>query len=247
MSRAATCGSAIASTIVRTRPHGTLCASSRSISSCSANRSNVASSSVLSALRLASRSALVANRASPRQVVSLDRRAELLPQPRIAHRDDDLSVAGLQRLVRRDGRMIVADPLRRVAGREQDPERQPHHRQHRVEQRDVHVLAEPGAMTIVQGQQDALHGIQPGEIVGDRDAGARRLAVRRAGGVHEAGLALQDDVVAREIGARAILPVAADRAVDQPRIDPGHIGIAEAQVREAARDGSSRRGCRRRR
>ena len=63
-------------------------------------------------------------------------------------------------------------------------------------------------------------GIDAGEDVGEGDADLLRLAVRRAGQVHDAAHALDHEVVA---GARRIGPVlaeAGDRAIDEARIDP---------------------------
>ena len=75
----------------------------------------------------------------------LDRLAEADPQRGVGDGDDDQSVLRAQRLVRRDVEVIVADAARRRAGRQQHRHRQPHHRQHRLEQRDVDVLAEAAA------------------------------------------------------------------------------------------------------
>ena len=88
----------------------------------------------------------IAVRPEPRIVEQLgpfDRRAEAVPQPRIGHGDDDVAVLRAQRFVRRDREVIVADAARIRPGREQHAERQAHHRQHRVEERDVDVLPFP--------------------------------------------------------------------------------------------------------
>src|SRR5581483_674271 len=81
---------------------------------------------------------------------------------------------------------------------------------------------------------NALHRVEAGEIVGDRHADARRLAGGVAGHVHDAGFALDDGVVSRQLRVRPRVTVAGDRAVDQAGVDRRRGGVAEPELREAA-------------
>ena len=114
--------------------------------------------------------------------------------------------------------MVVADAARGTAGRLQDAGGHRERGEHRIEERDVDVLAAAGAVALAQGEQDAAEGVEAGEVVGHRDAGAHRRAVGLAGDVHESGLGLRHRVVARQVALRAVLAVAADRAVHEARI-----------------------------
>ena len=58
------------------------------------------------------------------------------------------------------------------------------------------MLAPPGPLAGEQRRLDRDHGIEAGEDVGEGDADLLRLAVRRAGQVHDAAHALDDEVVA---------------------------------------------------
>src|SRR5262249_4034957 len=143
-------------------------------------------------------------------------------------------VAGEQRVVRPDGQVIVAGADRDFAGRDRDRVRQAHHRQHRVEERDVDVLAAAAGGALVQREQDALNRVQTREIVGDGDADARRGAVAKAGHLHDPRLALNHRVVSRQLRVRTGLAVAGNRAVDQARIQRGRGRVIEAELAEAA-------------
>ena len=57
-----------------------------------------------------------------------------------------------------------------------------------------------------------------------------RRAVREAGEVHHAGLGLDDEVVARAVRLGAGLAEAGDRAVHEPRVQPGERLVPEAEL-----------------
>ena len=164
-----------------------------------------------------------------------DRLAEADPERRVGDGNDDQAVPRAQRLIGRDVEVIVADAARRRAGGLQHRHRQAHHRQHRFEQRDVDVLSQPAGVPVVERQQDALRRVQPGEVVGDRHADAGRLAVLKAGHVHDAGFALEHRVVPRQLRGRPGLAVAGNRTVDQPRVHRRDRCVVETKLRQAAR------------
>ena len=149
--------------------------------------------------------------------------------------DHDQTVRDLDRFVRRQRVMLIALAPRRLAGVEVDSGRQCERRGHGVQQRDVDVLAATGAVAVAQCEQDAVHGVEAGQVIGDRHADPRRRAVPMAGDVHQPALALDDGVVARQVLLGADLSVAGDRAVDQPWIQRGDRLEAETEPGEAPR------------
>src|SRR5262245_39064316 len=82
-----------------------------------------------------------------------NRRAELLPEPRVRRRDHHEAVSGAKSFVGSDRRVVVADAVGRCPRRLHDASRHRECREHRVEERDVHVLAIAGAITIAEGEQ----------------------------------------------------------------------------------------------
>ncbi|MNP20337.1 hypothetical protein D3C76_1129060 [compost metagenome] len=99
-------------------------------------------------------------------------------------------------------------------------------RHRRVEHRGIDELALAGLAALDQRAEDGNAGVQAGDDVGDRDGGAHRpgarLAVGVAAGAHQAGQALQDEVIGRAGGVRTIAAETGDRAVDQPRKTGAH-------------------------
>ena len=114
-----------------------------------------------------------------------NRRAELLPEPRVRRRDHHEAVSGAKSFVGSDRRVVVADAVGRCPRRLHDASRHRECREHRVEECDVHVLAIVGAIAFAEGEQDSTECVEAGEVVGDRDARADRRTIRCAGDVHE--------------------------------------------------------------
>ena len=107
---------------------------------------------------------------------------------------------------------------------------------------------EPVALPPGERRQDPDRRVEPGRDVGDRDADLRRDAAVRvglAGDRHQAGLGLEQEVVAGAADERAGRAVAADREVDQARVDRAQRLVAEPEPLEAVRAGGSRRRRRR--
>src|SRR5688572_16276762 len=131
--------------------------------------------------------------------------------------------------------MVVADAARGAAGGLEDAGGHRERGEHRVEERDVDVLAATGLVALAQSEEDAAEGVEAGEVIGHRNAGAHRWTVGLTGDVHESGLGLRHRVVSREVALRAVLSVPADRAVHQARIQAAGLLDAEAELVEAAR------------
>ena len=89
-----------------------------------------------------------------------------------------MAVGGRQHLVGRDVGVGVAHPDRRVAGNQKIQVLVGEHRDLRIEQRHVDVLALAGRLGVAQRRLDGDDRIEPGEEVGDGDADFLRLAVR---------------------------------------------------------------------
>ena len=94
-----------------------------------------------------------------------------------------------------------------------------------IEQRQVNVLALLGALTLLQRRQDGDCRVQARRQIDDRHAHLLRAAASQrvgpAGDAHQAAHALDHCVVA---GARCVgsgLTETGDRAIDEPRIEPG--------------------------
>jgi hypothetical protein len=92
----------------------------------------------------------------------------------------------------------------------------------------------PGRGPLVQRGQDRRDRVDAGEDVGDRDAGFLRLAVGLAGDRHQAGHALDDEIVAGAMGIGPGLAEAGDRAIDQPRVHRREAVVVEPVFRQPA-------------
>ena len=130
--------------------------------------------------------------------------------------------------------MRVAHALRRRAGHEIEQRLVGEHADQRVHQRHVDVAALAGVLALLQRRRDGERGIDAGEHVGERDAEPHRLAVGRAGDVHDAAHALHQQVVAGAVRVGPVLAEAGDRAIDQPRIVRREALVVEAVLRQAA-------------
>ncbi|GJE59985.1 hypothetical protein MPOCJGCO_2094 [Methylobacterium trifolii] len=152
------------------------------------------------------------------QVLPVQRRAEQAPEPVVGDADVDPAVGGGERLVGADRGMRVAAPLRAGAGGEVHAGVEGQQGGHGVEHGHVDAAALPRALALPQGRQHALRRVEPGHEVGDRGADLRRRPVRVAGDVHDAGFALEDQVVARPVRVRSGQAEARDAAIDQAGI-----------------------------
>ncbi len=138
-------------------------------------------------------------------------------------RDDDEAVARLHRHVQ---------VLALEAGELRLLELVDHHRQDAFHQPDVEVLAQPGAAALQQRRLDRHRGVAGGEDVGREQAAVGRLRQvvleRELRHLVAAGR-LHDRCVRRAGRLVALLSVAGDRAVHQPRIQLAHRRIVQPQ------------------
>ena len=139
--------------------------------------------------------------------------------------------------------MGVAEPARRDALDERVLGLVHEDRQRRFEDRDVDPLADPvrrRALALAPGErgEDPDGRVEPGRDVGDRDADLRRVTavgVGRAGDRHQPGLGLEQEVVARPADERPGRAVAADREMDEARVERGEDVVPEPEPGEAVR------------
>ena len=129
--------------------------------------------------------------------------------------------------------MGIAHPARCGAGGQKVHRLIGHDRGGNVEQGHVDMLAAPGRGALMQGGQNGGGGIDAGENVGHGDADLLRLAVRLSGDAHQAGHALDDEVIAGAMRIGAGLAEAGDRAIDQARVERGERGIVQPVFRKA--------------
>ena len=92
----------------------------------------------------------------------------------------------------------------------------------RVEKRDTHLLASPGALAVIERGRDAAEGVHAGEDITRRDAGEDRGAVLIAEHVENATVGLGDRVVPRVVLERSGAAEGAHVADDESRIESRH-------------------------
>ena len=147
-------------------------------------------------------------------------RAEPLPERVVADRHDDVPVGGLEALVGRERRMVVAAADRFLSGQQVALRLVAERRHHGVEERHVHPPPAAVPLPREERREDAGTGHHPGADVGERrpQFGGRPLRGTRE--AHPAGFALHDGVVAGLRRQRPVLSVGGDRTPDQPGVTP---------------------------
>jgi hypothetical protein len=131
--------------------------------------------------------------------------------------------------------MRVAEPAGTLPRGRNDPGGQPQNRHRRIEERDIEELTLAGLEPLDVRNQDALHGVERRQAVGDRHADLGRSRFRKPGHVHQPRLALDDHVVAGLRSAGAGGAVAGDRTVNEPPVQSAHPIGPESQPLERAR------------
>ena len=111
-----------------------------------------------------------------------------------------------------DARMTIAEPAAALAGDEHIRSNVDQHRQRRLIERDLDLLAFAGAMARVQRREDGIACQHPGADIHDRHAVFGGNAILFAADAHQPGLGLQNEVVARLRGLGPARAIAGDRA-----------------------------------
>src|SRR6267142_2480706 len=165
------------------------------------------------------------------EVTEAEQRAEAREEVVVGGADGEVAVAGAEGLVGRVEPVRGAEAARHLAG-EPVLRRFPRgERQAGLEQRGVHALAAAGHAPRAHRAEDADEREEPRAEIRDRHADLHRRAALAAGGAHDAAHALRDQVIAAARGVRARLPVAGDRAVDQPRVERRQRLVVHAEAR----------------
>ena len=104
--------------------------------------------------------------------------------------------------------MNVAPALRAFSGREVHAGIEREQRRHSVQHGDVDASADAALLALHERGKHGLRHIEAGHQIGDRSANLCGRTVGIPGDVHHAGLALQDQVVARTVRVRTGSPEA---------------------------------------
>lgn len=160
----------------------------------------------------------------PKAVASLD------PQRLAAACDLDVAVGAVEEPVGGQGRVVVALRVPDVAGDRVGRALERVRADDRGEQRGAHDPAGAGGVALVEGGDDAVRAVHPGEQVADRHAHALRRVGVGSGDGHEPGLALGDLVVARAPTLRTVVTEAADREHDETGVELVEPVVAEAEA-----------------
>ena len=171
------------------------------------------------------------------QVLAADAAAPGLEELRLERAERHVAVGARVRPVtdERAGQLEAPALRRRLLGEvARRDHRQP--RQRAVGHRDVDELALAAAVALAQRGQDPEGGHQRAAAeVGDLAGRLHGRAVLVAGQAEQPDQAEVVHVVARAVAERAVLAVAADRAVDDPRVLLLHPLVADAEPVEHAR------------
>lgn len=130
-------------------------------------------------------------------------------QPVVAAAQHDVAVAGLEALVRHDGRVRRAPPPAVALPADQDAAGDVGQGRHlAVGEGHVEVLAGVGALSSQQGRHDGVARVQSRGEVGDGDADLDGRSVSFSRDVHQAHFRLDHDVVTgtRRVGTRLAVP-----------------------------------------
>ena len=224
-----------------TTPAGTRRPRSISTHSAAGRAASAASSSDRNSSRCSTRAGLVAKRSSP-----ASSGAPSTPQSSANWRSlptarTMLALAAVKEFVGGDAGVAVAHPLRHHARDGEGRALVDQAGEQRREQVDLDQLALAALAPVLERGEDADRGVEAGDHVDEGDADLERLAVGLAGDAHQPAEGLDEEVVARQLGAGAAAAEAGDRssrrAAGSRRPAPRSRGPASP----SRRAGSSRR------
>ncbi len=160
--------------------------------------------------------------------------AELVELRVVAHRNDQRAVSGLVHAVRHDGRVRIAVALGVVTELERVQAVVAGDGEAAVVQRHLDQAPAPRSAALEQRRQHGLAGVHAGHQVHHGDTELQRRRARLAVERHEAGLALDHQVVAGALGLGAAGVVAGHGAVDEVGLEGLELLVAQAQLLGAA-------------
>ena len=108
------------------------------------------------------------------------------------------------------------------------------HEQRSLEQRQLDLLAAAGVMARIERGENGIAGQHAGTHVDDGDAVFGRRPLGLAADAHQAGLRLENEIIAGQRGLRAAGAIASDRAAHRARRMGLEPGIGEAPFRQGA-------------
>ena len=152
----------------------------------------------------------------------------------VRHAQRHVRVLGLENLVGHDGRVLVSAAGRPAAAVPVQARLIGQERGHDVQHADLDLLALARAGAREKREGHAVSRRHAGDEIGDGVAHLDGGAVGEAGEIHDARLALHDEIVAGARGLGAALAEARDGAVDQARVQLAKGVVAEAQPRHGA-------------
>src|ERR1039458_1051754 len=160
---------------------------------------------------------------------------EALPTAVIAKAERDWIIGGIERLINGNHAVLPAGTARNFTGTEiwNDPAGQKP--RHRIHKSDINDMAKPATRSTVQRGQRTERRILSRQHVGRRRSDLLWFASRLAGQIHDARIALGDEIVAWPIGTFAVEPEASDRDVDDIGAQLAHAFDVEAKLAGNAR------------
>ena len=138
---------------------------------------------------------------------------------------DDRAIAGLEHAGKRHCGPVELAPAHQPSGAFL------HLRSdHRIKQRHGDELSAPGLLPLQQCEQDALHEMHTGRVVGKGGTGKRKRHRRVGSARHHAAHRLRQNVLTALVGIGSGEPIAGAHRIDQPRIEPRERFVAEAHA-----------------
>mmetsp|Transcript_23836 Transcript_23836/g.43098 ORF Transcript_23836/g.43098 Transcript_23836/m.43098 type:complete len:334 (-) Transcript_23836:562-1563(-) len=145
----------------------------------------------------------------------------------VSDRDQDVPIAGLERVIGHDVGMRVAAPIGHLTAGQKVTALvdQPCHL--RVHEAQVDMLALARCIAVPQSRQNADGRIHAAHHIRDADAHLHRWAIGRAGQRHDPTIALRHQVIAGLVPVRPRLPKARDGTVHKPRMRLEQRGVVQ--------------------
>ncbi len=147
----------------------------------------------------------------------LNRLTECRPLPVVPGREREVNIARLELLVGHDIRVAVSVAPRLLTRNQMVAGDVAHQGNLRIQERDVDALSLAGSLAGEERRKDGVRGEDACGDIGDGHARPVGLSPDGTRDAHEPPLCLNHEVIAGPVTVGPAVPVAGDRAVDQPR------------------------------